>query len=738
MSSFFTNPWMLAAVAAVSLPIIIEWLFRRRRRLVDLPTIRYLLMSKQQENIKRQNRILLVLRMLGIFLLVLAIARPVITYGPGGTGSRHVVVLLDGTASMQQQMGATTAFGLAQKKAAGMIRMLPAGSLVSVALMSDRPEALIEAETDLHTAAARVESLRARSGASPIADGLAWVRDYLSANEVGEPELYVFSDFQTYTWLRRGADSAEAVRLLDDLSSRFSTFLVDVGGQPDFNYMLSALRPEEWLLTAGLPVRFRVTVDSWGTPPEAGVATVTFLVDGIKKDVREVRPGTGQTSLVFRYRFAHAGEYAVEALLEGDGHRADNRRLYLCTVAEGVPVLVLDQGVEAALPAEVGGTPSMAASGGPPPFSQAAWLSRAIGPPNPPGMDRASHFAATLAHPLQIDYENLEDYAAVVLTDTTVLGETMAAKLETYVAEGGALWLFLGPRANLYAYNKYLFKDGRGLLPCRLMPRPTRENGSENRGADEPLYLRFGTSTHPALAQLTGRGSEDARVVRYVDLDVPADARVVLRLSNGAPAFVERPFGRGKVLLTNTSAGLEWTYLPLTREFPILVQSLLRYLVGNPDAGVNLNVGDRFEQPVYVSMQHLLLKHPNGRRERLTPRQRAGQDDAWMVRFDGTQNQGLYEFVDVMPEVVPRRRFAVNQTPEEGDLTRLLRADVRDAFGRSPYRWIRPDTPVEEVAATRGSASELAPGILGALILILGVESLWAIHIGRRRRRAPS
>ncbi|MCX7806359.1 MAG: BatA domain-containing protein [Planctomycetota bacterium] len=74
MGSFFANPWMLAGIVAVTLPIIIEWLFKRRKRLIDLPTIRFLLRSKEQEKIKRQDRILLILRMVGIGLLF-AVAR---------------------------------------------------------------------------------------------------------------------------------------------------------------------------------------------------------------------------------------------------------------------------------------------------------------------------------------------------------------------------------------------------------------------------------------------------------------------------------------------------------------------------------------------------------------------------------------------------------------------------------------------------------------------------------------
>ena len=741
MQSFFANPWMLAGLVAVALPLIVEWLFRRRKRQIELPTLRFLLRSKDQKRIRRQDRILLLLRMLGIFLLVLAIARPLIRHGLlGEARQRHFVVLLDATASTNQQVGVTTAFGLAQKRAAAMLRELPEGSAVSVALLSDRAETVTETETDLHTAAARLEALRPGSGAAPIADGLAWIRDRATSSEAGRPEIYIFSDFQKHTWMRKGGQAAATARVLNELSSRHETFLVDVGGEPRFNYMLTELRPEEWLMSTGMPVRFRVLGQTWGEPPEGALATVTFLVDGVKKGVQEARLSDPPTPLVFEHRFTRPGEYLVEAVLEGDEHRVDNRRICLCTVPESSDVLILDEGAEMAPASNAPGAKPNPGAGGV--GRECAYLARAIAPPSHPGMERVSRFATKVVHPAQIDYENVGNYVAVVLADTTALTETMVAKLESYVADGGALWLFVGPRVNLYQYNKLLFKDGKGLLPCRLeslLPQVSGPAGGSRGGdAGDLPYICFGESTHPALAQLTGSGNRDAAFLRYMALELAPDARVVLALSNGAPAVVERAFGRGKVLLMNATAGVDWSYLPATAEFPVLVQELLRYLVGRPDADANLNVGDRFEQPVFVSTQHLLLKRPDGRKVRLTPRQRAGREDSWVVSFDQTQQQGLYEFVDVVPEVLPRLRFAVNQTPEEGDLSRLSRGDFRDAFGRGAWRWIGPQTPVEELVARLHAVTELAPGILWLLVVVLAGESLLAAHFGRRRGRSSS
>ncbi len=718
MRSAFAHPWMVAAFVAVLLPIIIEWLFRRRRRRVELPTIRFLLRNKEQKKVKRQDRILLMVRMLGIFFLVLAIARPLIRRGLGGSSRRHVVVVLDGTGSMNQQVGITTAFSLAQKKASAMVRGVPAGAVVSVVLLGDKAETVLERETDAQTAAARIESLRCGSGAAPMAVALESTKDLLARGREETPEICIFSDFQKHTWATDNNASRVVSQTLNSLSSQSETFLVDVGGKPAFNYMLTDLRPEEYLMSAGMPVRFRCAVESW-RPPKDAKATVTFLVNGVKKDVREVQPGEQSLSITFEHRFTQPGEYLVEAVLEGDEYRMDNHRYCLCTVPENVQVLVLDESAPASAPGAADGAEAVADS---------AYFARALAPPTHPGAERVSRFSVKVVQPSQLDFENIDKYAAVVLAGVGAVGEPAAAKLESYVAEGGALWLFLGPRVDLYQYNKVLFKEGKGVLPCRLTAASATQpvNG-------EPPHLRFGDSTHPALASLTGAGSADARFLQYMGLEVPGDARVVMALSNGAPVLVEKPFGRGKVLLADFTAGLGWTYLPATAEFPILMQELMRYLIGNPDTSVNLSVGDRFEQPVFVSTQHLLVRYPDGHKARLTPHERADRKNAWVLSLEDTRQQGLYEVVDAPAEVMPRLRFVVNQKPAGGDLSRFDRDELADALGHGNWRWIAPESSFDELVSRRLEVTELAPAVLWGLALVLGGESLLAMYFGRRR-----
>lgn len=711
----FLHPAILIALAAFALPWIIEWLFRRRKRHIELPTIRFLLQNPEQKKVRRQDLILLLLRMFAIVLCVLAVARPLLKQSwVGGQRERHIVIVLDATASMQQQVDVTTSFGLAQKKAAGVVRALPNGSKVTVVMLTDRAMPVIENEGDLLTVAAKIESLRPTVGAAPMSAALRWVKESLAKQTNDTAELYIFTDFQTFTWQRSGS-TGDVTQAFSDLGNSCETFLVDVGGNAKFNYLVTLLKPEEYLLSAGKTVKFQAEVQSRGKPAVDAKATVTFLVDGDKKAVREVPMSERPLPLEFEYRFPKAGEYLVEVLVEGDDYRLDNRRQYLCRVADDLRILILDETAE---------TPNV----------ETSYFAKSIRPPSHPGVEKPSHFDVRTVRPSRVSYENLATYSVVVLAGTAQLNEAMATQLERYVADGGSLWLFLNDNVNLYEYNKFLFREGKGLLPGLLL-----EKGAvSTEKKEEPVFPRYGETSHPALGQFARMsGSNDAAFLRWVRIDVKPPTTLVLPLSNGVPALLEKPFGRGKVLLANMTPGLGWSILPVLPEFPMLVQELLRYLVGNADADVNLIVGERFDQPVLMSNQHLLLRFPDGSKHRLTPQKQAGSSDAYRIVFDQTTQQGNYQ-IEAIEEVLARRRFVVNMNPEESELTRLSQSEFREAIPSGNSTWVGPETSIEDLAAKLHTVTELFPWIVGILAAVLAFESLQAWRFGRRRGGGPA
>ena len=183
MNSLWANPWMLLALLGVAIPVIIEIIFRRRRREVDLPTIRFLLKNPEEQKIKRQDRLLLILRCCVPALVALAVARPQLTPDLlGGARKRHAAILIDSTLSMGQQAGVSTAFLLAKKEAANLVRSLPPGSLVSVITLGRDARMELARSADLYAAGEFFEGLKITHGAAPFAAALNLLDEFTKAD----------------------------------------------------------------------------------------------------------------------------------------------------------------------------------------------------------------------------------------------------------------------------------------------------------------------------------------------------------------------------------------------------------------------------------------------------------------------------------------------------------------------------------------------------------------------------
>src|SRR5437868_11715612 len=105
----FLNPLMLAGLSAVSIPIIIHLLNRRKFERVVWAAMRFVRLSveKNQRRIKVEDMLLLMLRCLLLALLAIALARPVLRAAVGALGLSKVtaVIVLDNSYSMTQTDG---------------------------------------------------------------------------------------------------------------------------------------------------------------------------------------------------------------------------------------------------------------------------------------------------------------------------------------------------------------------------------------------------------------------------------------------------------------------------------------------------------------------------------------------------------------------------------------------------------------------------------------------------------
>src|SRR5262249_30794709 len=135
----FANPWMLAGLLAVGLPVLIHFLTRARPRRIAFPPFKLLVeaCAGQQAVHRLRTIVLLTVRTLAVLALVLLFSRPFLK--PSGAmasadTNKRVVLVLDSSLSMRAVQRGVPLFARAQAEAADVLRALETGSEAAIIL----------------------------------------------------------------------------------------------------------------------------------------------------------------------------------------------------------------------------------------------------------------------------------------------------------------------------------------------------------------------------------------------------------------------------------------------------------------------------------------------------------------------------------------------------------------------------------------------------------------------------
>jgi len=121
----FLNGFILPALFAASIPIILHFLSKKKARKIPFSSLKFLKVIENQriKRVKLFQILLIVARTLFIVFLVLAFSRPTISSYAGGTSNAQTtaVILLDDSYSMQSFAYSKTYFELANEKVSNLL-----------------------------------------------------------------------------------------------------------------------------------------------------------------------------------------------------------------------------------------------------------------------------------------------------------------------------------------------------------------------------------------------------------------------------------------------------------------------------------------------------------------------------------------------------------------------------------------------------------------------------------------
>jgi len=192
----FLTPFALL-LSLIAIPIIILYMLKLRRREVEVSStlLWQLLMRDREANSPWQRlrrNLLLLLQLLLLVMLVLALARPFLRVPTIATGT--VVVLLDGSASMNASDVEPSRFEAARATVRQLINDLAVGSRMSLILVGHQPEALASATTDKVVLREALTRAHVSQGPADWESALALASGAMRAAQVEESMVVIISD----------------------------------------------------------------------------------------------------------------------------------------------------------------------------------------------------------------------------------------------------------------------------------------------------------------------------------------------------------------------------------------------------------------------------------------------------------------------------------------------------------------------------------------------------------------
>ncbi len=522
----FAAPWLL--VALVVLPVI-WWLLRATPpapRQLRFPAIRLLFDLRQQEETPaRTPWWLILLRLVLAALVIVALAQPLLNPTPTTDGSGPLVVVVDNGWSSARGWDRHTA-------------MLD--DLLNQADRDGRPVMLLTTAPGETGQGLRVTDLMPAGEVRTIAQSLMpmpWPADYPAlARRI---DALAFEQAIETIWLGDGVLSdpdgeaalEEALRALDALGT---VVVIADEGRDTARLILPPESDGEALV---IPVARQAAA--------ADTAAVLAMADDGRILARE------------QLDFAAGSTGGEIRLTLPEGLRADLTRVAIEGEASVGAALLIDSRWRRR---PVGVVSDDIADSGQPLLSELYYLERAL---DPYAEVRQGALGDLLASPPSV----------IMLVDARPLTGDEQQDLEAWVAEGGVLVRFAGPR----------LAEGED----RLVPVPLRLGDRTTGGAmswSEPLRLApFGTES-PFVGL---EPPPDLTVARQVLAQPTVDlgSKTWARLEDGTPLVTADRIGDGWLVLFHVTANANWSNLPISVLFVDMLRRIVDLSEGVLDAG---------------------------------------------------------------------------------------------------------------------------------------------------------
>ncbi|MFN8008194.1 MAG: BatA domain-containing protein [Terriglobia bacterium] len=543
----FLNPFFFLGLSTILGPILVHLLRKEESKRIYFSSLVFLqsIPHKTWKQKTLQNWTLLLLRVAGILLLTLGFARPYWNSSFRAVAipdSRLLLVLIDNSFSMRYG----NRLGSARNIANEILRKKSGNDFIQIGIFSDTIEIQNQATENPREIEPLLQAITPGFRKSDYLSVLRQAAQLVAKSPVKIREIHVISDFQESGW-KRGEE-----RKLDSLPSVIPH---DVSGPRLGNHSVNSPHIE-W--DENQNVVFAVRVSNSGGTQRKSISTElslggksiqnqTVLLEPDESAVVKFTPIPLPTGV-------SSGQFSIPS---EDPLPGDDTCYFAINAQPSTRILLLSDRIH----------------------KDDFYLGRAL------SSGAHSRFQTELATFSSIPLTDLGRYSLVILNNITSLSTPLFAKLESFVQQGGKLWIVLGDRTDLQQ-----FRTGHSqILPASLIEVQTKKIDASRwhlgRISEKDPAFEIFKDTH--LAQLRAV-SFSGRILCQPN----ESSQVLASFADGAPLLLEKPFGRGSCLLFCSSLQTGWNDFPLDPLFVPFVQQLARRSAIANESQFNFYVGD--------------------------------------------------------------------------------------------------------------------------------------------------
>ncbi|HEX5220437.1 MAG TPA: BatA and WFA domain-containing protein [Verrucomicrobiae bacterium] len=626
----FLSPTLFAAlIPLAALPLVIHLLNKGFPRHFRFPSVELIQQTLAQRSRLHRWRhwILLLLRTAFLLLLLLAFLRPVLPrFGgdPAAAGARHVLIVLDHSASMEHKGDGPTSRERAVHEAVKLIDSLSAEDRVNILLLEASPETCFVGFSDDHAEARRFLS-KLKPGLTRgdvnLANALA---ARLLAGAATRPEVYYLSDFQRKNWANANFTA---------LPPATRMYFVDVGPSRKDNRAVLQARLAQTQILAGDTVALEIAVGNFTSAEFAGRITVTVDQRFNFEQETTIAPWS-EGKVTVPVAVGGPGLHLCEVRLPADALELDNRFYLTLAVQEKEEVLIVTDGATDA-------------------HSGAYFLKTALNP----FANESGSLLPRIIGTRELSPSRLAGVNKMFFTQLNRLPEEAVAAVQKFVFQGGGLIYFLDGEAdaeNLAALEKAVSPE---VMPIRL----TQRRKAQNVGSGAQQVVR-GDFKSRYLKLFQGDARQNLALLEFYDYyqaSTRADG-VLLTYADDSPAMAALHHGRGTVLLLNFSAGELSSNLARQRVFPAWMQELVKAVAATEPPPIAHTIGESLHTEVWRDDLRTDFKNPAGA---VVSVKREPNGERYSITFTPEQ-LGFY----TLGEPRPLHAFGINGSPEEADL----------------------------------------------------------------------